>query len=132
MRTQRPFPMRAITCPRCGGTSIEFITEYHKCIWLKFFRNLLLILAVASFALYLFLFLQNMTDIIAAVVDTIEESITNTRNSNELLGAYDIFLYISAALVVVSFAMQTVIYFAERRTHVQGICRSCGNIWRLN
>ncbi len=132
MRTQRPIPMKAITCPRCGGTSVEFITEYHKCIWLKFFRNLCLITAIAFFVLYLFLFLQGMTNIFAAVVKAIEESTTSTRDPNKLLGNYDIFLYISAALVVVSFAMQTVIYFAERRTHVQGICRDCGNIWRLN
>ena len=132
MKTKRPAPMKAITCPRCGGTSVEFVSEYHKCIWLKFFRNLFLIAAIAFFVLYLFLFLQNMTDIFAAVVKAIEENITSDRNPNQLIGTYDIFLYLAAALVVVSFIMQIVIYFAERRTHVQGICRDCGYIWRLN
>ncbi len=132
MKTKRPEPMKAITCPRCGSTSVEFITEYHKCIWLKFFRNLCLITAIALFVLFLVLSLDNMKFDFATIVRAVGDATTDIRKVYDRDGSVDIFLYISAALVVVSFAMQTVVYFAERRTHVQGICRDCGNIWRLN
>ena len=34
----------AVRCPRCGSLHIEFVTEYHKCVWLRLIASALIIL----------------------------------------------------------------------------------------
>lgn len=97
---------KPITCPRCGSRSIEFVTEYHKYIWLRLL-SLILGSVCAFFALkYIF------------------GIFFNAANN------YDIAYSITVG--VFYFTFQLLVWLGESKTHVQGVCRDCGNIWLLD
>ena len=96
-----------LTCPRCGSLKLEFVTEYHKCILARIFATLLLIGTCISAWTVLLNHLLNTDD----------------------GGISTFFIIIS---ITAYFLIQCYIFFTESKTHVQGVCRNCGNIWLLN
>lgn len=96
-----------LACPRCGSLKIEFITEYHKCIIAK----ILAILSLIGAILFAFIGYRNL--ILSA--------------DDGGMSTFFIIVFITAY-----FLIQCYIFFAESKTHVQGVCRDCGNIWLLN
>ena len=96
----------ALRCPHCGSTHIEFVTEYHKCIWLRLICSALLTITAILFLSYL------------------ASTIIGKDTDGELL--LIIFIGISYLLV------QAAVFYTESKTHVQGVCRACGHIWLLN
>lgn len=96
----------AVRCPRCGSLHIEFVTEYHKCVWLRLIASALIVL-IGIFAI------SYLADTILGIED---------KGDMILL----IFTTMSYLLI------QVAVYYTESKTHVQGVCRDCGNIWLLN
>lgn len=97
----------AVKCPRCGSTHIEFITEYHKHIWL---RLLVLILGAVC------------------IIFAIRYSISFIRFENGNFDDLRVVIIVGVFYII----FQLAIWIGESKTHVQGICRDCGNIWLLN
>ena len=93
-----------ITCPRCGKRELAFVTEYHQAIGLR-------ILAIVFGALCLFSAIANL-------------SILTAKNDNNFGG---VIIFGIACLVV-----KAIQYAVESKTHVQVICKECGNLWLLN
>ncbi len=104
--SENPLEGRPVICPKCGSVHIEFVTEYHKCIWLRLLVSILVIL--------MGYFLLNY--------------ITSAING---ANGYD---YLRGLIIVAIFYIifQLSVWLTESKTHVQGVCRDCGNIWLLN
>ncbi len=94
-----------ITCPRCGSKELAFVTEYHKCVLVKFIANIIL----ASIVLIL---VFNLSTLISQGV-----------------GQYITPVIILTALYI---CCQIYILAVESRTHVKAICQNCGNLWLLD
>ena len=43
-----------------------------------------------------------------------------------------LYLFILVVLLIGNFILDIIIYVTESKTHVQAICRDCGEIWLLN
>lgn len=97
----------AVVCPQCGSKNIEFVTEYHKCILARILSALFFVMAI-----------------IAAYFE-----ITDLISNFESNGVSTFTLILS---VFAYFITQCYIVFVESKTHVQGVCRDCGNIWLIN
>lgn len=95
-----------VKCPHCGSTHIEFVTEYHKCIWLRLLVAILVVIMSIFLVRYLI------------------AEIGGADSSDEMQR-----LVIFAVLYVL---FQLAVWITESKTHIQGICRDCGNIWLLN
>lgn len=95
-----------VTCPRCGSQRIEFITEYHRYIGIR---------ALAGVAGIIFLIF---------LIRCIGSSFQVQINISDLAGAI-----VSAVFYGI---FQLAVWLGESKTHVQGICRDCGNIWLLD
>lgn len=95
-----------IRCPRCGSSNLEFVTEYHKCIWLRIVVTILVVLLGVFVVRYL------------------------TASISGRNGADDMRAILIIAVFYILFQLS--VWLTESKTHVQGICRDCGNIWLLN
>ena len=103
--------LNVVVCPKCGSREVAFVTEYHKCIYL---RIITLVLAVILIILLRFVCQKSIFDFFTSgVVD----------------GSGYFFLF-SFGIVILGLIIA--IWIAESKTHVQGICRDCGHIWLLN
>ncbi len=100
---------KAIVCPNCGSKQIEFVTEYHKCIIARILSSLFLVICVIS------------------AVYVIKNSLIVVDDPGS--GASTLWLILSLFAV---FATQCYIIYNESKTHIQAVCRDCGNIWFLN
>ena len=91
-----------ITCPRCHSRELAFVTEYHKAIGMRI--TFFLFLAIA-----LFVFFATFQD-------------KNAEGAIVLTIIFGLFAFITYICVLLE----------ESKTHVQGICKDCGNLWLLN
>lgn len=98
--------VQPILCPHCGSKNIEFITEYHKFIALRIFS--IIVAAVFFFSLIAFLDFHRDTD------------------------KFNTAFYFMVASGILYCILLLFVWLGESKTHVQGICRDCGNIWLLN
>ncbi len=96
-----------ILCPQCGSTKIEFVTEYHKHIWLRAITYIPAIIFIIFLIQYIIsrinLTFKDYTDLVIAI---------------------------TAAVFYIG--LQIAVWFGESKTHIQGVCRDCGYIWQLN
>lgn len=106
-----------ITC-QCSSRNVEFTTEYHKCIWLRFFATILGVLPIVTLVTALLPLLSTLMT--GGEVDwpTVLQA---------LIGNIGFI-----ALTIGWAIMKIIIFFTEAKTHVVAICRDCGRIWRLN
>lgn len=95
-----------VKCPHCGSTHIEFLTEYHRCIGMR----VICIIFAALFVFFIVGYLFSMP----------------TGENRE----FSIAAMIVSGFFVVAFTIA--IWIKESKTHVQAVCRDCGNIWLLN
>lgn len=93
---------KPIICPDCGSREIAIITDYHKCIALKFLLNL--IIAIAFLIL-----VYDLKKITAGEVNP---------GFMVLLLAYSV--------------VSIIVYIIESKTHAKAICRDCGKIWLID
>lgn len=97
--------IKPIKCPYCGSTELSFVSEIHKCIVARIFAGIAL-LFVAYFSIDLLL------------------TIFTTPSEATPIG---IIISILAYAVI-----KLIIILRESKSHVQGICQRCGEIWLLN
>lgn len=101
--------LQPIKCPICGSVELAFVTEYHRAIGTKIVSLILFLIATAA--------------LISAVISMI------TKAQTEMDGA-------TLSIIIIGYVMalfcKSIAYITESKTHVQGICRDCGNIWLLN
>lgn len=97
---------KPIVCPRCGSRSIAFVTEYHKAIVSKVFLFILVFIMVFNYGSIL---IRGIT----------------FQNA-------DFSLVIEILLGIFTLCLAIHIFIVESKTHVQGICRNCGNLWLLD
>lgn len=95
-----------IKCPNCGSINISFVTEAHKCIVLKIINTLVAVVFIITC-------FTKLTDIINGTLQS---------------SAITVLSIFGSAFVIINI----IIYFFESKTHVQAICRDCGNLWLLN
>ena len=98
---------RNLRCPHCGGDDLAFVTEYHKAYGWRFLEWL------CVFAL-VYVLLINLADF---------------QNLQERLDPLLISLF---ALGILWFIFHAIRSYVESKTHIQAICRTCGNYWLLN
>lgn len=100
---ESPFPPREnftpIFCSRCGSLNLAFVTEYHKCLGARICQ--LLLAGIILFAV-----------------------LTNIGSKE-----WDDVLIVSFFSLALIFFIQIAIIIAESKTHVQCVCRDCGNVW---
>lgn len=91
-----------ITCPRCKSRELAFVTEYHKAIAGRL--SFFFFLAIALFALF------------------------SAINDKQMSGA----IVVAVSFGLFAIATYICVLVEESKTHVQGICKNCGNLWLLN
>lgn len=94
---------RNLRCPHCKGDDLSFVTEYHRANALRFFEMLCI-------AILIFTVVSNLSDL----------SKINSRMGVLLITIISWFIFYAARC------------FVESKTHVQAICRTCGNMWLLD
>lgn len=104
-----PTQVKPITCPRCGSTELAFVTHYKKELLL---RIACLICAIIS----LFIFITNIAPSVFIP-------------SSSLAPKDTISFFIFAVFAIIFWIG---ILLRESETHVQAVCKNCGNIWLLN
>lgn len=115
MKNQEQHPYQPITCPRCGSKELAFVTEYHKSIlW-----RAISILCTVPFLICL--------GAIAMVID--QYGLSGINNSSEVIEPILIVIVIFLAIRCIC---KVVLLFVETRTHVQAVCKNCGNLFLLN
>lgn len=96
-----------ITCPNCGSREIAFVTEYHKCIVARIICAILTVL-------FFIIFFMNLQDVLKGITPS---------DGTKVITILSAFL---------SVCMLIGIFITESKTHVQAICKNCGNLWLLN
>ena len=94
---------RNLRCPHCKSDDLAFVTEYHQANALRFFEMLCI-------AILIFTVISNLPDL----------SKINSMLSVLLLTSISWLIFHAARC------------FVESKTHVQAICRVCGELWLLN
>lgn len=107
-----------IFCPCCRSMRVEFVTEYHRALGLRFLRKVL------RFFLYGFLifFVLNLLPL-ASFNEEIIEAVIKEESFSVLM---IILLALGSSLC------SLMIFLTESKTHIKAICRDCGNLWNLN
>ena len=95
-----------LCCPKCLSTKIEFLTESHKAIIER------IIYSILNGVIYLIALL--------AIIETIKYA----KISNAIVGI--------VFLMIIQFFIKVSIIRQESKTHIQIICRNCGNYWLHN
>ncbi len=117
---------RNLRCPHCHCDDLAFVTEYHKADFARscrFFVRVLLLFFIFAFLAHLEAVLaKNMIQAFFALFDS------NISTEQVQYG----FIPIIIVLGIISFSLSCYIAYVERRTHVQAICRVCGELWLLN
>lgn len=103
--------IQPITCPHCGSRELAFITEYHKALFAKLLSAVFVAIIIFTF------FVQDFEYIFIY-------SLTDTKYE------FDGSKYI--ALGIALFFTKIGEYITESRTHIQVICKDCGNQWLFN
>lgn len=137
-----------IFCPNCRSLNVEFVTEYHHAIGLRILKKLLIIgMFVAGF-----LFAINLLP--SLFPDTDKSNTNQTKNifvleedapssafpqptasisqESNTPSKESLYFFILIVLLIGNFILDIIIYVTESKTHVQAICRDCGEIWLLN
>ena len=137
-----------IFCPNCRSLNVEFVTEYHHAIGLRILKKLLIIgMFVAGF-----LFAINLLP--SHFPDTDKSNANQTKNifvleedapssafpqptasisqESNTPSKESLYFFILIVLLIGNFILDIIIYVTESKTHVQAICRDCGEIWLLN
>ena len=99
------YRIQPITCPRCGSRSLAFVTEYHKEIFLK----------IAQMICTVLLIVIAVSDIDYLFSEHPERLVEETIPLIIFIGLFSIARHL-----------------IESKTHVQAICKDCGNLWLLN
>lgn len=109
---EKPLPVvHTLRCPHCCGNNLAFITEYHKSVFGRLFARIFL--AIVIFLLF------------DSGITYLGELLTESDPEFQNIGA----LLVFALLYVCS----TIIYsVTESKTHIQAICKDCGNHWLMN
>ena len=118
---------RNLRCPHCHCDDLAFVTEYHKADLARFLRFLV---RVALF-FFICLFLLHIATILGKNTTQTFFSLFSSNVITEQIqfGSYVPFIIIFG---LISFLLSSYITYTERRTHVQAICRVCGELWLLN
>ena len=137
-----------IFCPNRRSLNVEFVTEYHHAIGLRILKKLLIIgMFVAGF-----LFAINLLP--SLFPDTDKSNTNQTKNifvleedapssafpqptasisqESNTPSKESLYFFILIVLLIGNFILDIIIYVTESKTHVQAICRDCGEIWLLN
>lgn len=101
-----PTQVKPITCPRCGSTELAFVTHYKKEILLRVICLICAFVAFYAFVGHIFP---------AIITDRTPQFVPN---------------FIIFAILALVFWIGALL--RESETHVQAICKNCGNIWLLN
>lgn len=110
---EKPLPVvHTLRCPHCCGNNLAFITEYHKSVVGRLFATIFL-------AVTIFLLIDSATFYLAQVI--------KLKSNAELENVGTIFT--CALLYVCTKTMYTA---TESKTHIQAICKDCGNHWLMN
>lgn len=110
------FNVKPITCPICGSRELAFVTEYHKAIGLKIFLGFLKAALFLTWIGVIFSFFENPA----------------TGFSKELRLTGNVIVPISIAILLLMAIVKGIIISVESKTHVQSICKNCGNLWLLD
>ena len=100
---------KPITCPKCGGACLSFVTEYHQANLMRFIHSIIKVF----FFIYLFMFINEN---LMRLVGTGEKP-----NPSPVIVLF----------VLTEFA-KLIVNYIESKTHPQAICRDCGNVWLLD
>lgn len=130
MNNQTQQLIKPITCPKCGNKELAFITEYHKCIWMRIINTILapfiaLFVALTAFKVLTF----DAAKYIASMTGPVPTNFT----PNAWFHSGALTPCIIAVLMIIAFiVLQIFIFIKESKTHACAICSACGNIWNLN
>ncbi len=128
---------RHLRCPHCKSDDLAFVTEYHCAHVLRFFE----VLCTVYLVILIFVNLGNLIPWSLGEINK-SPSYTSTQTINISPPTYttsdqeeEKIEPITIALVVLAIALgifKLARHYVESKTHVQAICRTCGNLWLLN
>ena len=139
-----------IFCPHCRSLNIEFVTEYHQAIGLRILKKLIIFgMFVVGFVFAINLLPSlfpdtdksntNQTENVFVLEENIPSSefpqptaYISQEADNPTPSKESLYLFILVVLLIGNFILDIIIYVTESKTHVQAICRDCGEIWLLN
>lgn len=118
MEENRYTTHRLMCCPHCGNPEPVYVTEYHKEFRLRTLCSLL-----------------NMTMIILCL-SFFSKTVTSLEEIFKVIvvlfsGSIPIEIMILLFLMITKMVLKGIITYIESKTHVQAICRCCGNMWLL-
>ena len=103
--------VRAVRCPNCGHSHLAFVTEYHKSVFGRLFARIFL--AIVIFLLF------------DCGITYLGELLTESDPEVQNIGALLVFTLLYVCCTIVYNAI-------ESKTHIQAICKDCGNHWLMN
>ena len=126
---------RNLRCPHCHLDDLAFVAEYHKAYFLRFIRS------VITFFLWLFVILLFASALgeLGVFILKLFHGLFNSLNvplfdsaANAPIIQSGFFSTLIIMFYLVRSTLSGYITYIESKTHVQAICRVCGNLWLLN
>lgn len=94
---------RNLRCPHCHFDDLAFVTEYHKAYVWRFFESLCIPICI-----------------FIAIMHLSGQMVQSTAIPGMIFFA------------ILWFIFHSIRCYVESKTHVQAICRVCGELWLLN
>ena len=104
-KKSKELPIKPVTCPRCKGKEISFVTEYHKSLTCRTFE----VIIIAT--------------IIGIFIDKFE---------NSLQGVISDTGFIIPILAFFLICTEIAKHYIESKTNIQCVCKNCGWVWLHN
>ncbi len=129
---------KPVSCPRCKGRDVTFVPEYHRSIALR-------IIEIISFIILIIMSISIVGDFFSITLEADNHNVSmetmetmktpmgtpalNTTSDNEIDEEKIFVLIILAISIGICKIIRSCI---ESQTHVQGVCKDCGNVWIHN
>lgn len=147
-KTTSLYSDNAIKCPHCGSRSLAFVTEYHKSIGLRVIELVLTVWIFIALLSHIPNILYNaliakikfpssaQTEIIddSAYASSIFDNnlLYPAQTTSDIDEEIETSIIAIVIPVIFYYLVKLAIYGIESKTHVQAICKDCGNLWLLN
>ncbi|MBQ8291882.1 MAG: hypothetical protein IJX88_05205 [Clostridia bacterium] len=126
---------RNLRCPYCKCDDLAFTTEYHKALWLRSIKSVITTLYVLFIIVLIASIMGDFGTSVLKMLTGIFKivGVQLLDSTNKLPDSHTkVFFILAIIFYVIRSVLDGYITAVESKTHVQAICRVCGNLWLLN